>query len=146
MKNQTNVQLAKQSYLSLTTDMWTSHSGHGYISLIAHYIAADFEMNHNYLTTCHLPGTHDHTNIATALRNLADEWEIDLDDQVTCFTTDNGSNIVKMLKEDLEKMHIPCIGHALNLSVEAASKERSLVTAIARCRKAVTHFHQTMKH
>jgi len=83
-------------------------------------------MKHSNLTTCHLPGTHDHTNIVIALRSLADEWEID---QVTCFTTDNDSNIVKMLREDLEKMHIPSAGHTLNLSVEAALKERSLVTA-----------------
>ena len=136
-------QLEKQSYLSLTTDMWTSRSGDGYISLTAHYITADFEMKHNNLTTCHLPGTHDHTNIAAALRNLAEQWVIDLDDQVTCFTTDNGSNIVKMLRDDLQKMHIPCAGHTLNLSVEAALKERSLTTALARCRKVVTHFHQS---
>jgi len=63
MKNWTKDQLAKQSYLSLTTDMWTSCSGHGYISLTTHYITADFEMKHSNLTTCHLPGTHDHTNI-----------------------------------------------------------------------------------
>jgi len=113
--------------------MWTAHSGHGYISLTAHYITIDFEMEYSTLTTCHLPETHDHTNIATALRILADEWEIDLDDQVTCFTTDNGSNIVKMLTEYLGKTHIPCADHPLNLSVEVALKERSLVTAIACC-------------
>ena len=79
----------------------------------------------------------------TVLRNLADEWEIDFDDQVICFTMDNGSNIGKMLRKDLEKMHIPCAGHTFNLSVEAALKERSLVTVIAHCRKVVTHFHQS---
>ena len=40
-------------------------------------------------------------------------------------------------------MHIPCAGHTLNLSVEAALKKRSLTTAIARCQKLVTHFHQS---
>ena len=84
-------------------------------------------MKHSNLT---LPGTCDHTNITTALSSLADEWEIDLDDQVTWFTTDIGSNIVKMLREDLEKTHIPGVGHTLNLSLEAAIKERSLVNAI----------------
>ena len=104
-------------------------------------------MKHKNLTTCQLPRTHDHTNIAAAPRNLADEWEIDLDDQVTCLQhADNGSNIVKVLREDLEKMHIPCAGHTLNLSVEAAFKKRSLVTAIACCRKVVTHFHRSRLH
>ena len=69
-KNQIKSQLGKQSSLSLTTDMWTSRSGDGYISLTTHYITADFEMKHSNLTASHLPGTHDHTNIAAALRHL----------------------------------------------------------------------------
>ena len=66
-----------------------------------------------------------------------------MESQVSCFTTDNGSNIVKTIKDDLQKMHIPCAGHTLNLSVDAALKERSLTTAIACCQKLVTHFHQS---
>ena len=111
--------------------------------MTTHYVTAEFDLMHHNLTTYLLPGTHDHTNIAYALRKLADEWVIDLESQVSCFTTDNGSNIVKTIKDDLQKMHIPCAGHTLNLSVEAALKERSLTTAIARCRKLVTHFHQS---
>ena len=118
-------------------------SGHGYISLTEHYITVDFEMKHKNILLYATYLDHDHTNIAAAPRNLVDKWEIDLDDQVTCFTTDIGSNIVKMLRKDLEKMHIPCAGHTFNLSVEEAFKERSLVTAIAHCRKVVTHFHQS---
>ena len=56
--------------------MWTSQSGDGYISLIAHYINVKFEMQRNNLTTCPLLGTHDHTNIADALQKLTDEWVI----------------------------------------------------------------------
>ena len=82
------------------------------------------------MSTCHFPGTHDHLNIAEILQKLADTWHIDLDDQVSCFTTDNGSNIVKSLKDDLNKMHIPCAGHTLNLSVEAGLKERTLSSNI----------------
>ena len=54
--------------------------------LTAHYISANFEMKHSNLTANHLPGTHDHANIAAALRNLAHQWAIDLDDQVTVLT------------------------------------------------------------
>ena len=66
-----------------------------------------------------------------------------MDDQATCFTMDNGSNIAKMLRKDLEKRHILCAGHTLDLSVEAAIKKRSLVAATAHCRTVVTHFHQS---
>ena len=78
--------------------MWTSRPGDGYISLTTHYMTAEFDLMHHNLTTYPLPGTHDHTNIAYALRKLADEWVIDLESQVSCFTTDNGSNIVKTIK------------------------------------------------
>ena len=54
--------------------------------------------------------TDDHTNIACALQKLAGEWVIDLEYQVGCFTKDNGSNIIKTLKDDLQKMHIYCAG------------------------------------
>ena len=53
--------------------------------------------------------------ITPTLLLLLETWlmsgKIDLDDQVTCFTTDNGSDVVKMLREDLVKMYILCAGH-----------------------------------
>ena len=70
------------------------------------------------------PRTHDRFNIADILQKLAGTWHIDLGEQVSCFTADNGSNTVKSLKDDLNKIHIPCAGHTLNLSVEAGLKER----------------------
>ena len=106
--------------------MWTSRAGDGYISLTAHYITDNFELCHQNLSTCHFPGTHDYLNITEILQKFADAWNIDLDNQVSCFTTDNGLNVVKSLKNDLNIMHIPCAGHTLNLSVEAGLKERGL--------------------
>ena len=143
LKDQVGSLVAQQSFLSLTTDMWTSRAGDGYISLTAHYIIDEFEMMHSSLSTHHLPGKHDHTNIAEAIQKLADLWNIDLENQVSCFTTDNGSNIVKSLKEDLNKLHVPCAGHTLSLSVEAGLEESTLSIAIARCRKVITHFNQS---
>ena len=43
LKEQIGNQVAQQSVLSLTTDMWTSRAGDGYILLTAHYITDDFE-------------------------------------------------------------------------------------------------------
>ena len=143
LKERIGNQVAQQCVLSLTTDMWTSRAGDGYISLTAHYITDDSELSHQNLSMCHFPGTHDHSNIAEILQKLANTWHIDLGEQVSCFTTDNGSNIVKSLKDELNKMHIPCAGHTLNLSVEAGLKERTLSSAVARCRKIVTHFNQS---
>ena len=140
LKEHIGDQVAQQSVLSLTTDMWSSRTEDRYISLTAHCITDDFELCHQNLSTCHFPGTHDHLNIVEILQKLADTWHIDLDDLASCFTT---TNIVKSLKDDLNKMHIPCADHTLNFCVEAGLKERRLSSAIARCRKTVTYFNQS---
>ena len=43
------------------------------------------------------------------MKDSLSEWYIDLIKNVSAFTTDNRSNIVKAVKEDLEKIHLPCV-------------------------------------
>ena len=62
------------------------------------------------------------SHISEALKAGTGAWGINLEQQVIAFTTDNGSNIVKSVEEDLGKLCIPCAGHTLNLSVQAALK------------------------
>ena len=76
-------QVAQQHILSLTTDIWTSRAGDGYISLTAQYTTEDFELCHQNLSMCHFPGTHDHSNIAENLQKLAGTWHIDLGEQAS---------------------------------------------------------------
>ena len=72
--------LAAQQHVSLTTDMWTSRAGNGYISLICHCVSSEFEMHHSTLLTRHLPGVHDHVHIAEAdlvhLECSPEKWRI----------------------------------------------------------------------
>jgi len=77
-------------------------------------------MMNNNLITKHLPGEHDHTHIAEALQSAVDEWGIDLPVMVTSFITDNGSNIVKCMEDDLHILRVPCAEHTLNLGMQAA--------------------------
>ena len=123
--------------------MWTSRAGNGYISLTSHSVLPTFEMMNKNLMTRHLPGEHDHTHIAEVLQSAAEEWGLDLSVMVTTFVTDNGSNIVKCIEDDLRILQVPCAGHTLNLGVQAALKERRLTTILARCRKLVQHFNKS---
>lgn len=71
------------------------------IFLTAHYISQDFEMKHNSLQ-CHcMPGSHNHVLVSEAIRDSLSEWCIDLDQDVSAFPRDNGSNVVKAVEEDL---------------------------------------------
>ena len=111
--------------------------------LTCHFVSSEFEMHHCNLFTHHLPRVHDHVNIAEAQRVSTTEWRIDLQDQVMTFTTDNGSYIVKAIRDDLQKLHIPCVGPTLNLAVQAALKVPRLSRILARCRKTVLHFNKS---
>ena len=124
--------VAQQKYLTLTSDMWTSRAGDGYISLTCHCVTPEFEMFHKNLQTQRLPGVHDHEHITEALQEGTREWGIDLEHQVNAFTTDNGSNIVKSIEEDIGKLRIPCAGHTLNLSVQAALKTKQTVDSSSK--------------
>ena len=136
--------ISGQDSVALTTDMWTSRAGDAYFSLTTHYITPnDFEMKHNSLQCHFMPGSHDHVLISTAIRDSLKEWCIDLKEDVSAFTTDNGSNVVKAIEEDLEKVRLPCAGHTLNLSVQKAFDVPGVERAIGRAKKVVAHFNKS---
>ncbi len=91
-----------QQHVTLTIDMWTSRAGDGYISLTAHYLTSTFEFESKTHKCLPLPGRHDHTRVSSAITGCLEEWLIDIDTSVTAFTTDNGSNIVKAVEDDLK--------------------------------------------
>ena len=111
--------LSGQRCVMLTTDMWTSRAGDGYFSLTTHFITDQFLMHSSQLHCYHMLGVHDHTNISEGITSGFTEWCVHLDD-VVAFVTDNGSDVEKSVKEDLDKLHLPCAGHTLNLSVQKA--------------------------
>ena len=51
LKHIVHGEIAQQNCLSLTTDMWTSKTGAGYISLTSHFQTSDFQMMHRNLGT-----------------------------------------------------------------------------------------------
>ena len=134
--------IASAEFLCCTTDMWTSCSNDGYISLTCHFITEDFKMSYRNLNTKHFPGTHDHTHICEAISSVAQDWCINIKRQVVAFTTDNGSNIVKSLKE-MSILHVPCAGHTLNLAVQKAVEVQQVSGPVGRCRLIVAHFSKS---
>lgn len=90
-----------------------------------------------------MPGSHDHLLVPTAIRDSLRDWCIDLNEDVSAFTTDNGSNVVKTIEEDLDKVCLPCAGHTLNLSVQKAFEVPAVERAIGRAKKVVAHFNKS---
>ena len=85
----------KMSLLAATTDMWPSYTTESYLSYTVHFVGEDWKLESRCLQAFYLPEDHTGENIAVALRETLESWEIDVSKHV-CLTTDNGSNIHSM--------------------------------------------------
>src|SRR6266498_814235 len=83
--------------ISLTTDLWTSHSKHGYLGLTATWINQNFEIMNVLLEITYFPTPHTAIEIASTIKKIMQKWKIE--DRVITITTDNGANIVSAIHE-----------------------------------------------
>ncbi|KAJ4948757.1 hypothetical protein JOQ06_020280 [Pogonophryne albipinna] len=83
------------------------------------------------LQTVYFPAA-DHTgeNIAHGLRESLSNWGLKEEDQ-TCITTDNGSNVVKAVELN-HWTRLQCFGHRLHLAIDNALKEKTMKDRINR--------------
>ena len=102
-------------------------------------------MHSNQLHYHHMPGVHDHTKISEGITSALTEWCVHLDD-VVAFVTDNGNNVKKPVKEDLDKLHLSCASHTLNLSAQEAFVIPEVQSAISQAKKVVEHFNRSRLH
>ena len=132
--------LAEIDYCSMTTDLWTSCTTMGFITITCHFITNTWELKSLVLETIHVNASHTAENIASALLKVANEWNIA--EKVSCAITDNANNIVAAVKIT-GWPHLPCFAHTINLIVtnsisevpdEACTiKNTKIATSVACC-------------
>lgn len=136
--------LQGMEYFSATADLWSSGTMEPYLSFTVHFISNDWEMHSRCLQTLFCPSDHTAINLAEALKDTLDKWNL-REDQLSCLTTDNGTNIVKAAK-DMNWPRLACFGHNLHLAVTNATKDDSRVLrALGLCRKLVGSFSHSWK-
>lgn len=118
VRNCLKEKLKQVSYISLTTDCWTSVNGYPFIGLTAHTINNDWKIESFCLACTALNVDHNSVNIKNKIKQILIDWEID-ESKIAGITTDCGSNILKAV-ESLSFNHIPCFGHVLNTCVNNA--------------------------
>lgn len=96
--------LKKVEHLAVTTDIWTSDSNKAYISATTHFVHNNKIIN-AVLATKKIPESHTGENIASALSNCFDEW--DIKNKIVTVVSDNGANIKNAICEHLQKRHHP---------------------------------------
>jgi len=145
LPDQYNVIYLKLKYMlenvndvSITTDMWTSDSTRSYITVTCHFIFNDC-LYSPVLATEEVKESHTGENIASALSNIFNEWNIS--NKIVTIVSDNGANIKHAINNHLLKYHHPCVAHTLNLSVnESINQNTEFLRVLKICRAIVGHF------
>lgn len=131
------------TWCSFTTDLWTSRTTNGYITITCHYITGDWDMESAVLETAHVPEAHTGVNIADVLKKITDEWKISK--KIHCSITDGGSNIRNAVKlNHWNNLH--CFAHLLNLIVtDSISEVNEVMELISTVKRTVKFFKKSTK-
>ncbi|KAL2330357.1 hypothetical protein Fmac_017938 [Flemingia macrophylla] len=121
------------SRICLTSDLWTSCTTEGFISLIAHYVDLNWKLNSKILNFCHMPPPHTGFELSKKIGDFLQDWGIEK--RVFSITLDNASAndiLQQTLKKQLvlqkglicdgEFFHVRCCAHVLNLIVQEGLK------------------------
>jgi len=97
-------------YVSLTTDIRTSRTTEGFLTVTAHFIYL-WKLKSLILATVKFSMEHTAEHIAGELQRVTDEWGITK--RVAAIVTDNASNMVAAIRIT-GWTHIHCFSHTLN--------------------------------
>nr|XP_033782003.1 zinc finger BED domain-containing protein 4-like [Geotrypetes seraphini] len=134
------------SYVSITTDLWTSTILETYITIMAHGISKDFQPVNVVLATHHMLEQHNGDNIADTVESAIKTWK--LEGKVFAVVTDNTSSMKKAVEKLIQKglcmVHYNCFGHALQLCVEdGLQSQQAIIDVIHKFRDIVSAFHHS---
>ena len=73
-------------------------------------------MKHHCLRTHEVEECHTAENLAVALQEVLKKWGLEC--KAFGCTTDNASNITNAIERHVSLVHLPCIDHTLQLSIE----------------------------
>lgn len=82
------------------------------------------------LSCRHFNEDHTADNISDIMKDILSEWGVNIN-EISCATTDNGSNILKSVK-DLNLPHLTCFAHNINIGVNNALNIMEVKRAVAR--------------
>lgn len=117
----------------ITTDCWTSLAKMPYIAVTAHFIGDEWNFKSVCLSCTGFEDNHTSENITRILKDILSDWNLDAE-KVTCYTTDNASNIIKAISM-LDIPHMPCFGHTINIGINKAFQIPVVERALSRLKK-----------
>ena len=128
-------ELKATSHVSLTSDCWTSRTTIPYMTITAHFVDDQFNLQSKVLQTKVLNEKHTGENISVALNAALESWQIS--EKVSVITTDNASNMGRAISISDIDLQKGCFAHTLDL---AAKKAVELAKPLSRRMKPVITF------
>jgi hypothetical protein len=129
--------------ISFTTDHWTSLANESYMTVTAHYIDLQWELQSAVLQTVLMSERHTGENIATRLQECATEFNIP-QSNVMAVVRDGAANMGAAMdilnKRGMKVDSVECVAHTLQLAVKAGLASEGLDDLLSKCRKLVGHF------
>jgi len=101
--------------VSLTTDMWTSRSGQGYIGITCSYIDSKFTLHEITLTVNYVRYPHTAEHSTESVEEILEDWK--LREKVFVITTDNAANMKKAVSNMNAIEWQGCNAHTLQLII-----------------------------
>ena len=118
--------LKSVSSVALTSDIWSGNAKEDYLSIVAHYVNSDWQLEKRILGLRLIDVSHNHENIAECVLTCIDEYG--LTDKVFSITLDNisaNTKSMEILSPALSGyvgelfLHQRCACHIINLIVKA---------------------------
>ena len=137
-------ELRKVEHICFTIDFWTSLSNQDYMSLTAHFIDDNFNLQEFCLeVTPFSEISHTAANILEFLKDTLAKW--DVADKVQAIVHDSAANMVAAMNTS-DFGHIPCLAHLLQRVLDSALfKEATTSKIVGTCRRVVSHFKHSAK-
>jgi len=117
------------SSVALTSDIWNGNAKEDYLSVVAHFVNSDWELEKRLIGLRLIDVSHSSSNIAERVGNVLDDWS--LTDKIFSFTLDNASSNASAMTFLTHKfsgyigpvfLHQRCACHIINLIVKSSLK------------------------
>ena len=131
------------SYITLTTDIWSStNCSHSFLSLTAHFIVeSNMEKKDVMLCAWRFDESHTGNNISGAILSHVRQW--DIEDKIVCVLRDNASNMVAAMNSANLKS-LPCLAHSLQLIIkDGVLMQPAVQKLLTTARSLVGHYHRS---
>ncbi|CAI5660053.1 unnamed protein product, partial [Oreochromis niloticus] len=132
--------LSSAETVPLTCDAWTSRATESYVTVTAHHITDQWNLQSHVLQTQAMHDSHTGEHIAALLTDAVAEWGLNTKDLVV--VTYNAPNMA-LAARFAGMTHIQCFAHSLNLASQKALKIQSVVRLLRRIRRVTAFFRRS---